>query len=201
MIFRWSVCFICVYLRTGANHRATVSQEHFSRCYIEAYCLGDVDLSTFSLPFARFTGEYNIKYMACSVALSTLPSYIYMETTDQIKRGVVIKHLERMGARHIIVHSFPRNDQQQLANKCLGGVLERAKQPYQALYSRGSTSTVPVLQRAESDYAIWNDMLRQLDGSASNTGQENRVWTDEDRKRCVAVYDAVVRIMMGSSFV
>jgi hypothetical protein len=190
MIFGWSVCFLCVYLRTGANHRATVSQEQFFRCYIEAYCLGDVDLSTFSLPFARLAGEYRIKYMACSVSRSAMQSDIYMETEDPVRRGEVVKNLERVGARHVIVHSFPRNDAEQLANKFLGRVLERAKRPYGKLYSRGSTNTVPVLQRAEADYNVWLDMLRQMDGS----GRESLEFTDVDKKRCLAAMEAVVRV-------
>ena len=170
-------------LKTGANHRVTVSQEQFTRCFIEAYCLGDVDLSTFSLPFARLSGEYTIKYMACSVALSGLRSEIYMET-DRVRRGDVVKHLERLGARHVVVHSFPKNDQEQLANKFLGRVLERAKKQLTKLYTRGSTNTVPVLERAEEDYHIWLDALRQSEGPASvEMGRRNFIldWGDQER--------------------
>ena len=133
--------------------------------------------------------------MACAVAFSAVATEIYMETEDQIRRGDVIKNLERLGARHIIVHSFPRNDQEHLANKLMGRVLEQAKQNFRKLYIRGSTNTVPVLQRVEQDYEIWMGTLRQLDGSTGEfSGPRDGEWTEEDRTRCVAAMMAVVSL-------
>ena len=133
--------------------------------------------------------------MACAVAHSAVATEIYMETEDPVRRGDVIKNLERLGARHIIVHSFPRNDQEHLANKFMGRVLEQAKQNFRKLYIRGSTNTVPVLQRVEQDYEIWMGTLRQLDGSTGEfSGPRDGEWTEEDRTRCVAAMMAVVSL-------
>ena len=118
-------------------------QEQFRRCYIEAFSVNEPMLSALTLPFARFTGEYAIKYMACAVsAAADGKTELYMET-DPIRRQHLQSRLEECGARHVVVHSFPRNDAERLAGKFLGRVLGLANdQADMTLYTRGRTDTV-----------------------------------------------------------
>jgi hypothetical protein len=117
-------------------------QEQFNRCYIEALSMNESMLSTLTLPFAQFSGAYDIKYMACAVPAD--PSHkteLYLET-DLVRRGHLQSRLEQCGASGVVVHSFPHNDADRLAGKFLGRVLKLAGSEGMTLYVRGETKTV-----------------------------------------------------------
>ncbi len=113
-------------------------------------------VSNLTLPFARFSGEYAIKYMACafhpsSSAIDAGKAELYMET-DTIRRCHLQARLEQCGARHVVIHSFPRSDAEQLAGKFLGRVLRLGQCVAGArLYVRGSTEVVVPSPLADDD--------------------------------------------------
>jgi hypothetical protein len=95
-------------------------------------------ISSLTLPFVRFTGDYMIKYAACAISAEG-KSEIFMET-DPIRRGHLQEIMEKCGAKHVIIHSFPRNDSSRLANKFLGRVQKLAeKGDGVKLFTRGKT--------------------------------------------------------------
>ena len=105
-------------------------------------------LANFTVPFGVISGEYSIKFMLCAcVEGGKTEMYIEM---DQIKRGYLQRHLEDLGAGQVIIHSFPRNDPQRLANKFLGRVQKLAGSGGAKLYTRGTTSVVPETSSDES---------------------------------------------------
>ncbi len=116
-------------------------------------------LVDFNVPFVRVNGSYHINYLKCAYSLDG-KAEMFMDI-EQIKRGVLQNHMERCGARQVMIHTFPRNDTQNLAGKFLARVLEKADVPGIKSYQRGTTLLEPVADTS-TDENIMYENLKQL---------------------------------------
>lgn len=139
------------------------AQEKFRRCFVQVCCSPAFDFSQFSIPFERFNGEYSIKFMACAISQDSSLTEIYMET-DSVRRGTLIRRFANVGCKGAIVHTFSRNDAARLAEKFYGRVLAKpAMKPGTILFTRGTPSIEPVVDRAPGDYEVWKRELAEME--------------------------------------
>jgi hypothetical protein len=151
-LFSFSVCcFLTVHS----------SQEKVGRCFIEMYSASEYVFTNFSIPLVRgrVGSEYKIKILTVSFKEGEKAEmYLHIE---QCMRKQVQDRLEQLGAKHVIIHTFPRGDRNSLALRQLCRVLVRGSGPGMKSYTRGGNSTLmSALGFAEMAYLHKNHGFR-----------------------------------------
>lgn len=142
-------------------------QEQFSRCFIEAWAVTENMMVDFKMPFVRVSGEYTIDSILCAYDEVNGKAEIFMEL-EKVRRGHLQNRLEQSGARHVMIHSFPNNDPNKLAEKFLHRVRERSTAPGMKMYKRGNSLLSPVAYLDSDGDGLYADLKRlQIEQDAS----------------------------------
>ena len=104
-------------------------------------------LTNFKVPLTRgrVGSDYKIKRLVAAFEEGG-KAEIYLQI-EQCMRKQVKQYLEHLGAGHVLVHSFPRNDRNRLAAKFLQRIIkETSKKTGMALYVREGWLSLEQLQ-------------------------------------------------------
>ncbi len=124
-------------------------------------------MTDFKMPFVRGSGEYAIDFIICAFNARDGKAEIFMEL-EKVRRGHLQNRLEQCGARHVVIHSFPHNDPNKLAEKFLHRVQETAAAPGMQMYRRGRSSLTPVEYSQSDENGLYADLKRlQIEQEAS----------------------------------
>ncbi len=145
-------------------------QELVGRCFIEAWSMTEKLITEFKMPFTQRSGEYGIKFIKCSYVEGG-KAEIYMEI-EQVRRRYLLNELEKRGAKQVMIYSYPLNDPDHLAAKCMHRVQKMAGTPGMKSYERGVTDVVPYVDDNADDNAIYEELKAMKNGLLGAGGDE-----------------------------